>query len=225
MTITRRTNFIYNEYSINDTKIGRTNEYKDLGIHFQSNMKFNTHYKTIINKALRALGFIIRNAKNFSKIETTLKLYNALVRPHLEYASVIWSPSANVHADSIEKVQKRFVRFLYVKKYNIYPYLVSYISLLECFSMKMLSYRRNLNCVIFIYCIINNIKYKSCAIINFISLIVPKINLRITKEKLFYVDPSSCSPITHMLCQCNAFIEKCGVSLLNTSISEIKSVF
>lgn len=147
MTFTRRTNPIHNEYTINNMVIVKKNEYKDLGVQLQSNMKFNTHYKNIVNKALRSLGFVIRNTKNFTNMVTIIRLYNALVRPHLEYASVILAPAANVHLEFIERVQKRFLRFLYVRKHNCYPLLISYNSMLESFKIQRLSDRRNLNCI------------------------------------------------------------------------------
>ena len=123
----------------------------------------------------RNLGFIIRNSKFFKKTETLILLYNAFVRPHLEYASIIWSPQAESNIDLIEKVQKRFLRFLYVKKFNVYPYLISYNTMLGLFKAQRLSIKRNLYSALFIYLVVNNIRYKDCFLINYIKLL-PKIH-------------------------------------------------
>jgi hypothetical protein len=38
--------------------------------------------------------------------------YKALVRPHLEYASTVWDPTAQKHINDIEAVQHRASRFV-----------------------------------------------------------------------------------------------------------------
>lgn len=72
------------------------NEVNDLGVHFKKYMKFNNHYTHIVNNAYQCLGFIFRNNKNF-EFNTIIKHYNALVNPQIDY---------------IEKMQKRFLRFI-----------------------------------------------------------------------------------------------------------------
>ena len=43
----------------------------------------------------------------FMDMETFCLLFKALVRPHLEYASSVWSPYKKKHIESIENVQRR----------------------------------------------------------------------------------------------------------------------
>ena len=54
---------------------------------------------------------IRRNVRVASTI-TRVLAYNALVRPHLEYASVVWSPWQTYLEDAIEKVQRRAARYV-----------------------------------------------------------------------------------------------------------------
>lgn len=171
------------------------------------------------------LGFVIRNSRFFKDLGCIIKLYNALVRPHLEYASVIWSPQGGVNIDLIEKVQKRFLRYLYVRKNNAYPYMVSYMSMLKSFHLITLERRRSLQAVLFIYSIVNNLKYKDLLIINSIQFLVPKINLRLKNKKIFYTNPVDCSPINAMLLECNKFIEECNVDFFNSNLGLINSCF
>lgn len=63
------------------------------------------------SKAMRTLGFISRFARHFKNKESLRLLYVALVRPHVEYALVIWSPRHAKYINSIERVQHKFLRF------------------------------------------------------------------------------------------------------------------
>lgn len=183
-------------------KIVRCREVKDLGVIFQDNFKFNNHYNYLINKAYRILGFVMRNSKDFD-IQSTTRLYTSLVRPHLEYASNIWSPNCYTHSNEIEKVQKRFLRYIYIKRNNMYPTMISYRSMLEIFHLTSLASRRRTHAVIFIYNILNNLKYADCGLINSIKFRVPKIRLRVSEFNLFYIEGGSPSPFTFMLTICN----------------------
>ena len=64
---------------------------KDLGIQFQSNLKFDQHITTIVNKANQLLGLIKRS---FCYMDKTLflKLYKSSIRPHLDYGNSVWYP-------------------------------------------------------------------------------------------------------------------------------------
>lgn len=224
LTFTRKIQCTNFDYMIDNMALSRESKCRDLGVCLQTNLKFVQHYETIVNKSYKLLGFVIRNTKHFKDVRTIITLYNALVRPNLEYASIIWAPQTMSHVDMIEKVQKRFLRYLYLRTHNVYPYMVSYNSMLIEFKMVKLSVRRSLNDVLFIYNIVNNLKYKKCSLINDILFLVPKINLRIRDNKLFQCLPLNSSPINRMMRECNMFIQKCDIDLFNTTVGQIKSI-
>lgn len=223
VTYTRRAHYVVGDYYIKDEKVQRENVFKDLGVTFQMNTNFSSHYIAIINKAYRALGFVTRNSDNF-QIATIVKLYNALVRPHVEYASIIWSPVAYSNSDMIEKVQKRFLRFLYLRKNKEYPYLVSYRAMLKTFEFQMLCTRREMQAFLYIYYIVNSIRYKDCELIKYISFKVPKTRLRLCNKEPFYIDKSNTtSPVNNMLKTCNDVVNKVGdVDIFNIKNSELR---
>jgi len=79
---------------------------KYLGVTLQSDLKWNCHVEEKVAKANQILAMIWRNVCVASA--TTRELaYNRLVRPQLEYASVVWLPWQTYLEDAIEKVQRR----------------------------------------------------------------------------------------------------------------------
>ncbi|XP_044577157.1 uncharacterized protein LOC123260210 [Cotesia glomerata] len=108
-------------YSINGIALNYVSSCRDLGVIFDNNFAFTNHYSTIAASALRTLGFVIRATKNFRNLEAVKMLYSALVRPKLEYASIIWSPTYKKYAHSIEKIQRKFLKYLMYKMTGNYP--------------------------------------------------------------------------------------------------------
>lgn len=88
-----------------------TEHEKDVGVIFSPNLKFDEHINTIINKANQLIGLIKRS---FTHIDQNflIKLYKSIVRPHLEYANVIWHPMYKRQLKLIEKVQRRFTKII-----------------------------------------------------------------------------------------------------------------
>ena len=69
----------------------------------QSNLKWSRHIEeTIAGGTNSILGLLWRNIKAASTYVKDLA-YRALIRPKLEYASVVWSPWQQFLVDNIEK--------------------------------------------------------------------------------------------------------------------------
>ena len=64
---------------------------KDLGIFMDNRLSFETHITKSVSKANRMLGLVRRNFKYVNE-EVFCNLYKTLVRPHVEYGSVVWNP-------------------------------------------------------------------------------------------------------------------------------------
>ena len=101
------------------TEIVKVSEEKDLGITFDDKLKFSQHISNAVKKANRNVGIIFRT---FTFLDTTtfLHLYKTLVRPHLEYGSVIWSPLYKKDAILLENVQRRATRLVSELKHLSY---------------------------------------------------------------------------------------------------------
>ncbi|RVE45371.1 hypothetical protein evm_010000 [Chilo suppressalis] len=77
-----------------------------------SKLHFNLHIDSMVAKAFKQLGLILRLGKPFARGSTLKILYNAYVRSILEFGSVVWSPQYAVHKDRIERVQRKFIKSL-----------------------------------------------------------------------------------------------------------------
>ena len=88
-----------------------TSAEKDLGVVIDEDMSFQSHVETKTAKANQILGVIRRTFKYLDK-HAFLCLYKSMVRPHLEYATSVWSPRLVGQKRTIEKVQRRATKLL-----------------------------------------------------------------------------------------------------------------
>ena len=79
--------------------------------------------------------------------------YQTLIRPVLEYASIVWSPYLVTLIDKIEAVQRRSVRFIL----NDYSRTSSITSMMESLNLPLLESRRTCNRAIMMFKILNNL--------------------------------------------------------------------
>ena len=100
------------QYAINDLVSGHrvplevSQCEKDLGIHITPDLRWKTHIEKIVAKANKILGMLVKTFSN-RDVDIWKKFYVSLVRPHLEFASTVWSPHLLGDIDMLEKVQER----------------------------------------------------------------------------------------------------------------------
>lgn len=145
MTYSRKRNPIIFDYKCNGTSIERVKNFKDLGVIFNTKLEFDDHISYIQSKASSMLGFIKRQASDFRDPYTLLTLYNSLVRSHLEYAAVVWSPYYEKYKNLLESIQNKFVRFA-VRNLNWVsnPYQIGSLQLRNLLGVQTLESRRTI---------------------------------------------------------------------------------
>lgn len=121
MSFTRNLSCVTFDYDIDGIKLERPATFRDLGIVFDPKLTFSSHIQTIAGEALRTLGFIIRNSRDFVSVNTLKILYCSFVRSKLEYASLVWCPNYNIHINTLEYIQRRFLKLLYFRSHGAYP--------------------------------------------------------------------------------------------------------
>ena len=153
MSFHRKPNPLLYDYTIDNTIISRVKEVRDLGVILDEKLNFNSHIARIVSKAYSMLGFVKRICYDFRDPMALTSIYNAHVRSHMEYASVIWNPIYGVHSDKIESVQKQFIIYALrrsVKRdaeYRLPPYPVRCSTL----GLESLARRRSNSCIFFVF--------------------------------------------------------------------------
>jgi len=94
-----------------NSDIAETNLIKDLGVKFDSHLKFSGHITDIIGKA-RSKVFLINKTFISKDPHTIIKAFVTYVLPSLEYCSAVWSPQCLTDINKIESVQRMFTKRL-----------------------------------------------------------------------------------------------------------------
>ena len=84
-------------------ELSRSEEETDLRFMVDDKVNFDKHIQQQVNKANSIMG-LIRRTYTFLDETSFRNLFQALVRPHLEYAEAVWSPFTK--KDTIEKSYK-----------------------------------------------------------------------------------------------------------------------
>ena len=143
------TQFIMSEDQ-NPTEVTRVTSEKDLGVIFDEKLIFRDHISKKAAIANRNLGLIFRSFTYIDKI-MFLNLYKSLVRPHLEYATSVWSQMFKKDSITLENVQRRATRLVNSLSGRTYE------DRLKTLGLPTLEYRRLRADVIQVYKILNKL--------------------------------------------------------------------
>src|SRR5208282_235088 len=84
---------------------------KDLGVWMENNGKPSNHVAHLVSKANQLLG-LIRRTFTYMDCALMKQLFTALIRPHLEYANVVWHPYLKKGIEMLEGVQHRATKMV-----------------------------------------------------------------------------------------------------------------
>lgn len=137
-------NLVKHKYKLGNHSLARVESINDLGVILDAGLNYREHIDHVYRKSLRMLGFVFRTCGDFRSVQTLKVVYYSFVRSHLEYCSQIWNPVRIGMATMIEKVQRKFVRFLYYKKLVLVPEISDfhYHPVLSALSLQTLENRR-----------------------------------------------------------------------------------
>ena len=199
ISFTRKTQYIVTRYHLEGTMIEKTENIRDLGVYYDSKVIFDIHINNMIDSARRIFGYIISNWKKWNKPDVIIYLYKSLIRPKLEYASIIWSSASTCYLKLIEGVQRKLVSFIYhhFKMYNLF---YDYEYLCEKLKLELLDKRRSDNHVKFIKSVLEG--QMSCEyVLNRVLFKVPTYSTR--NHKLLHTIAAKNSPVQRVITHYN----------------------
>ena len=111
-----------------EIQLNKTTGEKDLGVYIDTKLTYDEHITSIVSKANRMIGLVWRS---FSFIDTCLfnKLYKAVIRPHLEYTTPVWSPHLWRQAELLENCQRRATKMIPCIRDQSYEERLRYLKL------------------------------------------------------------------------------------------------
>jgi hypothetical protein len=135
LSFTNRRNQIRYNYKLGNEKLDSVTSAKYLGVNLASNLSWNNHLDAVVSKANQAMNFISRNCQGMGKEARQLASFS-LVRPHLEYAAMVWDPSQQYWIEKLEGIQRKAARFV-LGRYGRYSSVRSMLQLLGWDSLEM----------------------------------------------------------------------------------------
>ena len=115
-----------------------------MGVIIDDKLTFRNHMSAKISKA-NTMIYLIKHTFKFLNADMFNLIYKALVRPQVEYATPVWSPTLKMDIEAIERVQHRATKLL--------PDIASlkYEERLQHLKLPTLQYRRLRQDLIFIH--------------------------------------------------------------------------
>lgn len=174
ISFTRNNSKISFYYNVCGYPLTNSDEITDLGVIVDNHLTFVPHILHIANSAMKILGFIIRNTRDFTRIDCVKLLFYSLVRSKLEYCSVIWKPYHQTYIDLLESVLRKFAKHVHFKMLHVYPERhCSQAALLNTVNECSLYARRNVFSLIFVQKIVNG-NISSDQLLSQVGLVVPR---------------------------------------------------
>ena len=102
-------------YQLGNNIIAKTQCEKDLGVLVSSKLSWHDDIDKV-NTANKVLCLIGRSCGSCVIDDVIKKLYVHLARPHLDYASQVWSPHQAYLSDTVEAVQRRTTKLMVGKE-------------------------------------------------------------------------------------------------------------
>ena len=146
LRVTRKRTPLQSSYTIHGHTLEQADTAKYLGVSLHKHQSWSPHVHLTAKKANSTRAFLQRNLR---RAPTAVKkqAYESLIRPILEYSSVVWDPHTAQDSYKLEMVQRRYARYTE----NNYRRTSSVKTMLENIGWESLQERRAKNKVAMLY--------------------------------------------------------------------------
>ncbi len=77
---------------------------KYLGVILDDILSFDSHVEYMHGKVVKKLG-IVRKARDFQDLGTSVHLYKSLVLPHIDYCDLVYCCTSEANLQKLQKLQ------------------------------------------------------------------------------------------------------------------------
>ena len=154
MSVSLKKKPIMFNYTISECVLNRVSTQRDLGIFLDNRFSFVPHIDFFVKKANRMMGLVWRNFRSCKNEHVLRTLYCSLIRPQLEYCTVIFNSVSHSQVERLERLQRRYSLFMYKVLHNDHRNR-SYSELCDLFKLSTLTQRRTVIDCLFLYRLIH----------------------------------------------------------------------
>ena len=104
-------------FRVSGQKINTTTSVKYLGVYLNDSLTWETHFKNLISKFNRAIGFI-SNVRHYTPKFRLKAIYYSLFHSHLIYASQIWWQIKRKLFQEVLRLQNKAIRMINFLHFN-----------------------------------------------------------------------------------------------------------
>ena len=102
---------------LNNTRLDEATDEKILGVKIDKHLKWDQHIDYLINK-LNSRICLLKRAKGYLTLHCRKMLYNAIIKPILEYCCTVWGNCSKENLIRLLRIQKRCARLILDAKFS-----------------------------------------------------------------------------------------------------------
>ena len=105
---------------LNGAKIDQVSEHRLLGITIDNKLRWDSHINNVCKTVSRRV-FLLSKLRYTVDVETRKLFFNAHIKPHIDYASVVWDGCSDVLKKKKKKKKKKKIKFTAQKSCKVNP--------------------------------------------------------------------------------------------------------
>ena len=114
MHVTRNRTITRCSYTLGQDKLTPVSHHPYLGVELDDHLNWKEQTERARSKGVRMLNMIRRNFTRGTTPMIRCEMYKSLVRPSMEYGSIVWDPHQQTRMKTLEVVQNKGARYIYL---------------------------------------------------------------------------------------------------------------